>query len=71
MEITGSFSSKVFLNELVGDDSKIQTEDRDAIAITEEYNRVYKDVNDPQLNDKETGKSLKVLNSAGYEDIAI
>ena len=71
MEITGSFSSKVFLDKLVGDDSKIQTEDRDAIAITEEYDRVYKDVNDPQLNDKGIGKSLKVLNSAGYEDTAI
>merc|ERR1712216_1056388 len=30
-------------------------------TIGEEYDRVYKGVNDPVLNDKGTGKSLKVL----------
>jgi len=57
LEITGSFEGKEFLNKLVGD-GEMQTEDRSAIKISEEYDRVYKGVNDPVLNDKGTGKSV-------------
>ena len=59
LEITGSFQGKEFLNKLVGDEGEMQTEDRSVITISEEYDRVYKGVNDPVLNDKGTGKSVR------------
>lgn len=71
LEITGSFEGKEFLNKLVGDGGEMQTEDRSAITISEEYDRVYKGVNDPVLNDKGTGKKLAVLNNAGWEDTVV
>jgi glucose-6-phosphate 1-epimerase len=71
LEIAGSFEGKEFLNKLVGDEGEMQTEDRSAITITEEYDRVYKGVNDPVLRDSGTGKSLSVVNSAGWEDTVI
>ena len=58
LEIGGSFEGKEFLNKMVGDDGEMQTEERSAITISEEYDRVYKGVNDPVLNDKGTGKSV-------------
>jgi len=66
--ISGSFEGKEFLNKMVGDEGEMQTEDRSVITISEEYDRVYKGVNDPVLTDKGTGKTLSVLNTAGYED---
>lgn len=72
LEISGSFSNKEFLNKLAGDgEGEMQTEDRSSITITEEYDRVYKGVNDPVLQDKGTGKTLSVVNTAGYEDTVI
>lgn len=71
LEITGSFAGKEFLNKLVGDNGEMQVEDREAITISEEYDRVYQGVNDPVLNDAGTGKSLSVLNMAGWEDTVI
>lgn len=71
LEITGSFEGKEFLNKMVGDEGEMQTEDRSAITIGEEYDRVYKGINDPVLNDKGTGKSLSVLNTAGWEDTVL
>ncbi|CAB9514532.1 aldose 1-epimerase [Seminavis robusta] len=71
LEIAGSFEGKEFLNKMVGDEGEMQTEDRSAITISEEYDRVYKGVNDPVLNDKGTGKSLSVLNTAGWEDTVL
>lgn len=71
LEITGSFAGKEFLNKLVGDEGEMQTEDRDAITISEEYDRVYKGVNDPVLKDAGTGKALSVLNQAGWEDTVL
>ena len=68
LEIRGSFENKEFLNKLVGDGGEMQTETRSVITIEEEYDRVYKGVNDPVLADKGTGKSLTILNTAGYED---
>ena len=59
LEITGSFQGKEFLNKLVGEEGEMQTEDRSVITISEEYDRVYKGVNDPVLNDKGTGKSVR------------
>lgn len=61
LEIDGSFEGKEFLNKLVGDEGEMQTEDRSAITISEEYDRVYKGVNDPVLNDSGTGKSVSVM----------
>jgi glucose-6-phosphate 1-epimerase len=58
LELTGSFQGKEFLNKLVGDGGEMQTEERSSITISEEYDRVYKGVNDPVLKDKGTGKSV-------------
>jgi glucose-6-phosphate 1-epimerase len=71
LEITGSFEGKEFLNKLVGDGGEMQREDRSAITISEEYDRVYKGVNDPVLKDSGSGKALNVLNKAGWEDTVI
>jgi len=71
LEIAGSFKGKEFLNKMVGDEGEMQTEDREAITISEEYDRVYKGVNDPVLNDSGTGKSLSVVNTAGWEDTVL
>jgi len=70
LEITGSFEGKEFLNKMV-DGGTMQTEDRAAITIGEEYDRVYMGVNDPALKDSGTGKVLSVLNTAGYEDTVL
>jgi glucose-6-phosphate 1-epimerase len=58
LEIAGSFEGKEFLNKMAGDGGEMQTEDRAAITIGEEYDRVYKGVNDPVLKDSGTGKSV-------------
>jgi len=71
LEVTGSFKGKEFLNKMVGDEGEMQTEDRDAITISEEYDRVYMGVNDPVLKDSGKGKSLAVLNTDGWEDTVI
>jgi glucose-6-phosphate 1-epimerase len=71
LEITGSFEGKEFLNKLVGDGGEMQREDRNTITISEEYDRVYKGVNDPVLRDSGSGKALNVLNEAGWEDTVI
>jgi glucose-6-phosphate 1-epimerase len=55
--ITGSFEGKEFLNKMV-DGGTMQTEERSTIVIAEEYDRVYKGVNDPVLKDAGTGKSV-------------
>jgi len=70
LEITGSFEGKEFLNKMVGE-GEMQTEERSAITISEEYDRVYKGVNDPVLKDTGTGKALSVLNTAGWEDTVL
>lgn len=71
LEIAGSFAGKEFLNKMAGDGGEMQTESRDAITITEEYDRVYTGVNDPILRDTGTGKALSVLNTAGWEDTVL
>ncbi|KAL7569967.1 hypothetical protein ACA910_017018 [Epithemia clementina (nom. ined.)] len=71
LEVTGSFAGKEFLNKLAGDGGEMQTEEREVITITEEYDRVYKQVNDPVLKDAGTGKMLAVLNEAGWEDTVL
>ena len=68
LQIAGSFAGKEFLNKIA---DATETEDRDVITIAEEYDRVYKGVNDPVLNDQGTGKSLAVLNKEGWEDTVI
>lgn len=70
LEITGSFKGKEFLNKMVGD-GEMQTEDRTSITIGEEYDRVYKGVNDPVLKDSGKGKVLNVVNEAGWEDTVL
>jgi glucose-6-phosphate 1-epimerase len=71
LELTGSFKGKEFLNKLAGDGGEMQTEERDIITITEEYDRVYKGVADPILKDSGKGKALAVVNTAGWEDTVI
>lgn len=71
IEISGSFEGKSFLNKMVGDEGEMQVEDRSSITISEEYDRVYSGVNDPVLKDTGTGKSVSILNTAGYEDTVI
>lgn len=71
LEITGSFEGKEFLNKLVGENGEMQTEERGTITIAEEYDRVYKGVNDPVLKDSGSGKALNVLNEAGWEDTVL
>jgi len=71
LEIKGSFAGKEFLNKMAGDGGEMQTEDRDVITISEEYDRVYKGVNDPILVDAGTGKTLSVLNTAGWADTVL
>lgn len=71
LEIAGSFEGKEFLNKMVGDEGEMQTETRSAITIAEEYDRVYKGVNDPVLKDSGTGKNLAVVNSAGWADTVL
>ena len=61
LTIEGSFAGKEFLNKLVGDEGEMQTEDRSAITINEEYDRVYKGVNDPVLKDSGTGKAVSFV----------
>ena len=64
LEITGSFEGKEFLNKMVGDDGEMQTEERSAITIAEEYDRVYMGVNDPVLKDAGTGKDVSIRRTA-------
>jgi len=73
LEIKGSFQNREFLNKMVNSEAggEMQTEEREAITISEEYDRVYKGVNDPVLNDKGTGMGLAVLNTEGYEDTVL
>eukprot|EP00566_Odontella_aurita_P014862 CAMPEP_0113552134 /NCGR_PEP_ID=MMETSP0015_2-20120614/14901_1 /TAXON_ID=2838 /ORGANISM="Odontella" /LENGTH=343 /DNA_ID=CAMNT_0000453083 /DNA_START=124 /DNA_END=1155 /DNA_ORIENTATION=+ /assembly_acc=CAM_ASM_000160 len=71
LEIAGSFEGKEFLNKLAGDGGEMQTEERSVLTIGEEYDRVYTGVNDPVLKDKGTGKSLSILNTAGWEDTVL
>ena len=71
LEITGSFKGKEFLNKMVGDEGEMQTEERESITISEEYDRVYKGVNDPVLKDTGKGKALSVMNTAGWEDTVL
>jgi len=71
LQISGSFKGKEFLNKMVGDDGEMQTEDRSEITIAEEYDRVYKSVNDPVLRDSGTGMALSVLNTEGWEDTVL
>ena len=57
LSIAGSFQGKEFLNKMVGE-GEMQTEDREEITIGEEYDRVYKGVNDPVLKDSGIGKTV-------------
>jgi glucose-6-phosphate 1-epimerase len=70
LSIAGSFAGKEFLNKMVGE-GEMQTEDREEITISEEYDRVYKGVNDPVLKDSGSGKTLTVQNTAGWEDTVL
>merc|ERR1712113_297879 len=68
LKISGSFAGKEFMDKIA---DETRTEDRDVITISEEYDRVYKGVNDPVLQDSGTGKSLTVENTAGWTDTVL
>lgn len=59
LSIAGSFKGREFLNKMV-DGGTMQTEERDEITISEEYDRVYMGVNDPVLKDSGIGKTVSV-----------
>merc|ERR1712151_784260 len=73
LEIAGSFEGAEFLNKLAGEDGKgeMQVEDRSAITIGEEYDRVYMGVTDPVVKDKGTGMALGVVNEEGWSDTVV
>ena len=55
--VSGSNSVKVTLDG----EGEMQTEDREEITIGEEYDRVYKGVNDPVLKDSGIGKTVSMI----------
>ena len=59
LSIAGSFKGKEFLNKMVNG-GEMQTEEREEITISEEYDRVYMGVNDPVLKDSGIGKTVSV-----------
>lgn len=65
--VGGSFKGKTFLNKML-DPPMEEVETRDEITVSEEYDRVYMDVNDPVLKDMGKGKALKIVNSGGWKD---
>jgi glucose-6-phosphate 1-epimerase len=70
IEVRGSFKGARYLDKLA-DPPAEKTEDRDALTIGEEYDRVYKGTNDPVLCDTAKGKKLAVENRAGWKDTVI
>lgn len=68
--IGGSFKGATFLNKMLDPPADV-TEERDEITIAEEYDRVYKGVNDPVLKDTGKGKALKIVNSGGWKDTVL
>ena len=71
LEIAGDFKGKEFLNKMKGDGGEMETEERDTITITEEYDRVYTGVKDTSLRDTGKGKELFVNGIKGWEDCVI
>ena len=59
LSIAGSFKGKEFLNKMVNG-GEMQTEEREEITISEEYDRVYMGVNDPVLKDSGIRKTVSV-----------
>ena len=70
ISIGGSFSGSTFLNKML-DPPADETETRSEVVISEEYDRVYKGVNDPVLKDSGKGKALKIANSGGWKDTVL
>ena len=70
IEVAGSFAGKTFLNKMK-DPPADETEAREALVVAEEYDRVYKGVNDCTLKDSGKGKSLKIDNGAGWTDTVV
>lgn len=68
--ISGSFKGATFLNKML-DPPADEVEDRDEITIDQEYDRVYKSVNDPVLKDTGKGKALSIVNSGGWKDTVV
>jgi len=68
--IGGSFKGATFLNKML-DPPADETESREEVTIAEEYDRVYKGLNDPVLKDSGKGKALKIVNSGGWKDTVL
>jgi len=68
--IGGSFKGATFLNKML-DPPADETEEREEVVISEEYDRVYKGVNDCVLKDEGKGKALKIVNSGGWKDTVL
>lgn len=67
IQVTGSFAGSTYLDKLA-DPPADKTEDRSAIVVSEEYDRVYKGTNDPVLVDSGKGKKLVIDNKRGWKD---
>lgn len=65
--VGGSFKGSSFLNKLK-DPPATETEERASITVDEEYDRVYRGVNDPVLTDSGKNKKLVIDNKAGWKD---
>jgi len=70
IEVAGSFAGATYLDKLL-DPPSDQTEARKALTISEEYDRVYKGVNDCTLKDSGKGKALAINNGAGWKDTVV
>jgi len=68
--ISGSFDGSSYLDKTANPPATC-TEARKEISIAEEYDRVYKGVNDPVLIDSGKGKKLQISNKAGYLDTVL
>ena len=66
VSVGGSFKGSTFLNKMK-DPPAEETEEREALVVAEEYDRVYKGVNDCVLKDSGKGKALKIVNSGGWK----
>ena len=70
MSVGGSFKGATFLNKML-DPPAEEVEEREELTVGEEYDRVYKGVNDCTLKDSGKGKALAINNNAGWKDTVV
>jgi len=70
VSVAGSFKGATFLNKMA-DPPADEVEEREELTVGEEYDRVYKGVNDCVLKDSGKGKALKIVNGGGWKDTVV